>query len=64
MLIVEYAENSRGKSVDYMAPKRKECPYMGEEESPSEGEEIPKGWNVKSEVQNDGSIKMVLKNLL
>ncbi|KAK2407148.1 hypothetical protein QL285_042802 [Trifolium repens] len=38
-----------------MAPKSKEGPRMGDE-SPPNGEEIPTGWSVKSEVENDGTI--------
>jgi hypothetical protein len=46
-----------------MAPKSKESPCMGDE-SPPNGEEIPTGWSVKSEVENDGTITTVLKNLI
>jgi hypothetical protein len=46
-----------------MAPKSKESPRM-EDESPPNGEEISTGWSVKSEVENDGTITTVLKNLL
>jgi hypothetical protein len=54
----------RGKVIRfYMAPKSKESPRMGDE-SPPNGEEIPTGWSVKSEVENDGTITTVLKNLL
>jgi len=56
-----------GKFVDYTAPKRKEIPPDGDEsssegdESPPEEKEIPTGWDVKPDIQMDGSIKTVFK---
>jgi hypothetical protein len=56
-----------GKSVDYMAPKRKEIPPNAyeisskREESPPEGKEIPTGCDVKPDIQMDRSIKTILK---
>lgn len=44
-----------------MAPKRKGRSPKGEEGPIGE---IPTGWKVKLEIQNDGSEKMVLLNLL